>query len=279
MPITPLPTPAPSRSQPENDFVANSNALFGALPTLVTEINAESALINADRVAAAASAASAAGQVTLAAAQVALATAEADRAKAAADIASGAANFQGEYSAGTTYQIGQSVSYLGTVFIAKTINLGVTPVDGANWLELGGGAGWVQIGSDVATTSGTSVTFANIPADYADLLFEFVGVSVSASANILMDLSDDGTNYTGTGILFLSSAATNTLYGQVILPRYQGGVIGAYRQLTNITTTRGVGSANNDLRISYRLPGAVTHARFSVASGNFNAGLIRLFGK
>jgi hypothetical protein len=99
MSITPLPTP-PSRDQSEATFVNNANAFLGALPAFATEAN-----------------------------QLALDV------EAASTAAVGAANYQGEYDAGTTYQIGQSVSYLGTVFIAKTVNTGVTPVVGANWIN------------------------------------------------------------------------------------------------------------------------------------------------
>lgn len=68
--------------------------------------------------------------------QIALATAQAVRAETASDIAVGAANYRGDYSAGTTYTVGQSVTYLGQRFIAKKTNLGITPVDGADWFLL-----------------------------------------------------------------------------------------------------------------------------------------------
>jgi len=136
MPITPLPTP-PSRSDDEATFVSRANAFIGALPTFVTETNAEAAAVDADRVAAAASASAASGSASAAAASAVTADTEADRAEAAATIASAASNYRGEYAAGTTYQIGQSVSYLGSFFYAKTINTGVTPVQGANWELIG----------------------------------------------------------------------------------------------------------------------------------------------
>jgi hypothetical protein len=68
--------------------------------------------------------------------QTALATAASAVAATAASAATAAANYKGDYAAGTTYQVGQSVSSGGKVWIAKTINLGVTPVEGANWTEL-----------------------------------------------------------------------------------------------------------------------------------------------
>jgi hypothetical protein len=106
MAITPLPTP-PSRDDPTN-FSARGDAFLGALPTFATEANALALDLNTDA-----------------------ATAE-----AAAVAAVGAANYRGDYSAITTYQVGQSVSNAGKVWVAKTVNLGITPVSGANWLEL-----------------------------------------------------------------------------------------------------------------------------------------------
>jgi hypothetical protein len=113
MAITALPTP-PSRDDPTN-FSARGDAFLGALPAFATEANALAVDVNADAVAAAADAADA---------------------QAAAVAAIGAANYKGDYAAGTTYQVGQSVSSGGKIWIAKTVNLGITPVEGANWMEL-----------------------------------------------------------------------------------------------------------------------------------------------
>jgi len=127
MPMTPLPTP-PSRNDPTN-FAARGDAFLGALPTFQTEANALELAVDADAVAAAASA-GAAAQSVLDAQQEVIA------AENAAAAAAAAANYKGEYSAGTTYQVGQSVSSGGKIWIAKTINLGITPVEGANWMQL-----------------------------------------------------------------------------------------------------------------------------------------------
>lgn len=113
MAITPLPTP-PSRNDPTN-FSARGDAFLGALPAFATEANALAVDVNADAVSAAADAATA---------------------EAAKTAAVGAANYKGDYAAGTTYQVGQSVSSGGKIWIAKTINTGITPVEGANWTEL-----------------------------------------------------------------------------------------------------------------------------------------------
>ena len=119
-PITNLPTP-PSRQEPAT-FSERGDAFLGALPTFGTQVNAAGDFI--DGVGA---------QVT---ADTATASAAAASAELAKTIAQAAANYKGDYNAGTTYQIGESVSYEGKVYSAKTVNTGVTPADGANWLDI-----------------------------------------------------------------------------------------------------------------------------------------------
>ena len=51
-------------------------------------------------------------------------------------IATGAANYKGNYAAGTTYTVGQSVTYGTSNFVAKKTNLGITPINGNDWLEI-----------------------------------------------------------------------------------------------------------------------------------------------
>ena len=99
-----LPTP-PLRSDGPATFADRGDTFMAALPAFETEMNALGA------------------QVAIDAAAVI----------AAAPGAVAAANFKGEYAAGTTYQIGQSVSYGGDTWFAKTINTGTTPVSGVNW--------------------------------------------------------------------------------------------------------------------------------------------------
>ena len=122
--ISPLPTP-PSRSQSPETFSADADAFLGALPEFQTDANAQADYLDALAI-----------DVT---ADVAAAEAAVADAEAAAAVAAGAANYQGDYSAGTTYQIGESVSYLGRRYVAKTVNTGVTPADGANWFLINDG--------------------------------------------------------------------------------------------------------------------------------------------
>lgn len=110
--ITPLPTP-PSRSTDPINFAIEADAFVAALPEFATDANAQATYLDG---------------------LAATVDADAAIAEVSALIATGAANYQGDYNAGTTYQIGQSVSYSGSRYVAKTVNTGVTPVDGANWL-------------------------------------------------------------------------------------------------------------------------------------------------
>lgn len=104
-PITPLPTP-PSRSQSPATFSTDADAFLGALPDFGTEQNDLAAYL--DDLAVDVEAAAALGTAAI-------------------------ANFKGNYNAGTTYQIGESVLYTGFFWLALTVNTGVTPVEGANW--------------------------------------------------------------------------------------------------------------------------------------------------
>ena len=115
--ISPLPNP-PSRSQSPETFSVDADAFLGALPDFQSEANDQADYLDA----------------------LAIDVDEASAAAvAAASIAAGAANYQGDYSAGTTYQIGESVSYTGRRYVAKTVNTGVTPADGANWFLINDG--------------------------------------------------------------------------------------------------------------------------------------------
>lgn len=123
-PIAPLPTP-PSRSQSPATFSTDADAFLGALPDFRGDANALAGYLD-----------TLAGEVDT---DATAAAASAAAAEASATVATGVANYKGVYNAGTTYQIGESVSYNGSIFIANTVNLGVTPVNGANWFELKAG--------------------------------------------------------------------------------------------------------------------------------------------
>ena len=111
MPITALPTPAPSTSDPST-FDARGDALFGALPTMITEANALEASVNAKEVAI-----------------------------NAVSTAMASANFKGAWSTLTgAYGIPTSVSHLGRYWMLITASSNITadvPGTSAKWQEIG----------------------------------------------------------------------------------------------------------------------------------------------
>lgn len=119
MPITPLPTPVPTRDDPAN-FAARGDAFLAALPTFATEMNAEAAAVNANAVSAATSAATATA------------------AEQAATAAAGASI----WVSGTTYAVGNVrfdpvnfLSYRRTTAGAGTTRPGL---DATNWTQVAG---------------------------------------------------------------------------------------------------------------------------------------------
>ena len=113
-PITTLPTP-PSRSQSPATFSTDADAFLGALPDFGDQANDLGDYLD------------------LLAADV---DANAIIAENSALAAQAAGNYRGAYSAGTTYQIGDSVFYSDYIWVALTVNTGITPVEGANWRNL-----------------------------------------------------------------------------------------------------------------------------------------------
>lgn len=103
-PMTPLPTPVPSRADRTN-FAARADAFLAALPDFQTELDAVAETAYDNAVEAAASAAAAAGSVSDAAEQVALATAQADAAEASA-VASAQSAGASIWVSGTAYNVG-----------------------------------------------------------------------------------------------------------------------------------------------------------------------------
>lgn len=122
--ITPLPTP-PSRSQSPTTFSTDADTFLGALPDFQSDANAQADYLD--------------GLADTVTTDAAAAAAAALAAENAANIAAAVADYQGVYNAGTTYQIGQSVSYNGNLYVANTVNTGVTPVSGANWYLIANG--------------------------------------------------------------------------------------------------------------------------------------------
>jgi len=93
--------------------------------------------------------------------------------------AAAGANYQGIYDAGATYQVAESVSYLGVFYLANTVNTGITPVDGANWAAIPGSFATV---SQVRSLTGTGSFFGDVINDALDNI-----AAPSGSANYAPD--------------------------------------------------------------------------------------------
>jgi hypothetical protein len=102
--ITPLPN-APQRNQSPEAFVTTADTFLAALPNLVTDVNAAGAFIDTKTI-------------------------------------SVGNDFQGEYSSGTNYSTGQSVSFDETFYLSLVDNnTGNTPDSSpSQWVEIAGSA-------------------------------------------------------------------------------------------------------------------------------------------
>lgn len=145
----------------------------------------------------------------------------------------------------------------------------------------GGGAGWVQVGSTVNTTSGASASFNSIPTTYSDVMLVFEGVSHNnaSSTSFTVELSDNnGTNWTtALGLTAGAVANTETLYGRMDVFGYRlpAGAIGTY--LTNLTADRTINVATRAL--PWRIAAGINAIRIGVLAGAFDAGTIKLFAR
>ena len=171
--ITPPPD-APSRQQPST-FSARGDAFFAWLVTFAAEVTTVISWVSEK-------ATEIAGSVTAASDSAAAAA-------ASETAATGAANYQGDYDAGTLYAVGESVSYLGSVFVKKTTApAGTTPVDGTDWLEIG------LSSLPTASTSGASqeISFAasgihNSAADVATVTYTFANAAEAVKVDLVID--------------------------------------------------------------------------------------------
>ena len=210
--ISPLPTP-PSRSQSPETFSVDADAFLGALPDFQSEANDQADYLDALAIDV---------------------TADAAAAEAAAAIAAGAANYQGDYNAGTTYQIGESVSYTGRRYVAKTVNTGITPADGANWFLINDGD---VLGPVSATANGIAL--------YDGTTGKIIknGPAAGTLGNILIS---DGTTWTSAapsagGPSIEAIASGSLANGSTVIINANGTVSIVFAQTESMSATSAIG--------------------------------------
>lgn len=146
-----------------------------------------------------------------------------------------------------------------------------------------GGAGWVQIGSTINTTSGSSAAFTSIPTTYSDLLLVFEGIRHNSGSNqqLTLELSPDGTTWTAAWALNASGAsASGTIYGALTFARYRGSagvVLGALNDIPadNATAANNVSGSGR----AWRMSAGIQALRIGVTGGAFDGGALKLFGR
>jgi len=74
-----------------------------------------------------------------------------------------------------------------------------------------------QLGTEIASTSGTSITFTGIPAGTKRVMISFVGVSTNGTSAIMVQIGDSGgiedATYTSTIVTLTNAAAVATVSG------------------------------------------------------------------
>jgi hypothetical protein len=132
----------------------------------------------------------------------------------------------------------------GNVLINTT-----TSQTGAKLAVTGGIQGTITRATAVASTSGTSIDFTSIPSWVRRITVMFQGVSLSATANILVQLGTGGTpTYTTSGYLSLSagidttSATTSATTGFNIKTDAAGQIFSGIMTIINITGNSWVAS-------------------------------------
>lgn len=115
---------------------ATATTQAGIATTAATTATTQAGIATTQAGIATAAAAAASADAISADLSAAQAANSASTALTASTIAVSAANYKGDYDPMVTYQVGDSVTYMGSNYAAKTVNTGVTPVDGPNWLLL-----------------------------------------------------------------------------------------------------------------------------------------------
>ena len=101
----------------------------------------------------------------------------------------------------------------------------------------------------VASTSGTAIDFTGLPSWIKRITVQFQGVSLSSTANILVQLGTGSTTFTTTGYLSTSNGAQSggnsintSTAGFIVIDTSAAAVVSGHMVITNITGNNWVSS-------------------------------------
>jgi hypothetical protein len=172
-----------------------------------------------------------------------------------------------------------------------TLTVSAPLVAGSNTVTLPAATGTIsllQMGTAVASTSGTSIDFTSIPSWAKRITVMFNGVSLSGSASYLIQLGDSGgietTGYLSTstystnsasstsGFAILSTLSTYVNSGQVVITNVSGNVWVESHSMTLGSTVSAYGGGNKTLS------DVLTQVRITTTNGTdtFDAGSINV---
>lgn len=184
---------------------------------------------------------------------------------------------------GVTSSTGSGSVVLGTSPTISSPTINGTPVMGASVITRG---------IAVASTSGTSIDFTALPNWIKRITIMFQGVSLSSTANILVQLGTGSTTFTTTGYLSTSNGAQSggnsvntSTAGFVIIDTSAAAVVSGHMVITNITGNNWVSShvAKRDTALvasgagDVSLGAVLTAVRItSTSTDTFDAGSINI---
>lgn len=122
----------------------------------------------------------------------------------------------------------------GNLTVAGTASItGNTTVTGT-FTATGGVTGGIRSGTAVASTSGTSIDFTGIPSTAKRITVMFSGVSLSSTADILVQIGDSG-GISNTGYVSGSASSSNSTSGYVMRLAIAARTMYGAMQIVNVT--------------------------------------------
>lgn len=296
----------PSIADPATFEVRADSLLTEQLPTLITQMNATTAAVEVvggecEDARDAAIAAATASMLGTSASSVAIGTgSKGFTTQAGKNWGEGSWLMIASDADPTNFMFGYVTAYSGTALTVTVTKIGGAGThtdwnislsgpggeDGDNGTAGADGSGpWVQIGSTVNTTSGSSVTIATIPPGHDDLYLEFVGVShdagddASTGAQFRVELSDNGSNWTTPARCSNATVLkSETVYGGLFFPRYlaAGGMWVGNVSARSANRTGGIGDFVSG---SERIDAGIAYIRISTSTGSLDGGSVKLWGR